>query len=82
MLPPDTVGQAVKLQIPGEPPEVEYTTKETRHVIVDDLASVEISDSDEDRDFIATVESYFNELQTPIPTAAVYAPQLPPRPTM
>ena len=50
------VGPAVKLQIPGEPPEADFSTNEVRHSILDILASIETAEGDVDIAFISVVE--------------------------
>ena len=46
----------VNLQIPGEPPEADFSTAEVRHSIFDTLASMETSEGDVDKAFITVVE--------------------------
>ena len=50
------VGPAVKLQIPGEPSEANFSTKEVRHCILDILASIETAEADVAMAFISVVE--------------------------
>ena len=56
------VGQEDRMRIPGEPPEADYSTKDTRHSIVDNLASIEMTDSDGDTDILAAVANSIEEL--------------------
>ena len=51
------VGPAVKLQIPGEPPEADFSTTEVRHSIVNSLATIETAVEDMNKAFIKGVES-------------------------
>ena len=50
------VGPTVNLQIPGEPPEADFSIEEVRHSIFDTLASMETSEGDVDKAFITVVE--------------------------
>ena len=50
------VGPAVQLQIPGEPPEANFSTKGVRHTILDNLASMEFAEGDVDKAFITEME--------------------------
>ena len=50
------------MRIPGEPPETEYSTRYTRHSIVDNLASIDMTDSDGDTDIFAAVVNSIEEL--------------------
>jgi hypothetical protein len=50
------VGPPVKLQIPCEPPEADFTTKGVRHSIIDTMASTDTTEKDMDRALVTAVE--------------------------
>ena len=56
------VGPAVKLQIPGEPPEADFSTTEVRHSIVNSLATIETAVENMNKAIIEGVESSMNAM--------------------